>query len=327
MNGSKSRVFNFRVIFIRSVLSAAALAILAMGITTAMAADEDIAEPKYVKFSTEHFDVELDPSAAQYRPHIEIYLELGYRMFQKYTGVDYNVMMNKVKVEAVHKPRYFYQFPDSAHMWVQNWGGGLTAWNNSQMNASLVKSLDEKVMRKDQRGLTIMWHELANGWANVYVSRDGKPTHCPGWFAAEGHAGFLRHHAMVDLGYTKSQIEEYKVAISHFDKYIAGEKHDPGSVCHVLLETLWQKYKWKPFRAVYAAIRKGDVTFPEKDQAKSNGVLLTIICRSVGENLVPFFAKCKVEVDKETAKKLAELPEAKIKIARKIWVPEAFGKK
>ncbi len=285
------------------------------------------AGPQYLKFSTEHFDVELDQSAAEYRPYVEVYLELGYRMFQKYTGVDYNAMMNKVDVPAVHKPRYFYQLPDSAHMWVKDWGGGLTAWNNSQMNVNLVKGLDEKSMRVDQRGLTILWHELANGWANVYVSRDGKPTYCPGWFAAEGHAGFLRHHAMVELGYPKNQIEEYKTAISHFDKYMAGEQHDPGSVCHVFLETLWRKYEWKPFKAVYAAIRSGEVTFPEKDEAKANGAMLTVICNSVGENLVPFFEKHKVHVNEETAKKLAKLPEAKIEIAREIWVPEAFLEK
>jgi hypothetical protein len=285
------------------------------------------AGPQFVKFSTEHFDVELDQSVAEYRPYVEVHLELGYRMFQKYTGVDYNTMMNKVNVADVHKPRYLYQLPTSDYMWNKGWGGGLTIWNKSQMNANLVKTLDEKSMRTNQHGLSILWHELANGWSTVYASKDGKPTHCPGWFIAEGHAGFLRHHAMVDLGYPKNQIEEYKVAISQFDKYMAGQQHDPGGVCHVFLETLWQKYDWKPFRAVYDAIQKDGLTFPADNPEKANGMLLTIICRSVGENLLPFFTEHKVKVDDETAKQLSKLPQAKITVAREIWVPEAFRQK
>ncbi|MBN2446304.1 MAG: hypothetical protein JXO22_06250, partial [Phycisphaerae bacterium] len=267
---------------------AAALLLTATLFAAGAGAQDKTEEPNYVKFSTEHFDVELDASAAEFRPYIEAYLELGYRMFQKYTEVDYNKMMEPVKVDEVHKPRFFYQFPVSDFMWSKGWGGGLTYWNNSQMNVALVRELAEEKMRVDQRGLSVMWHELANGWANVYVSHDGKPTNLPGWIAAEGHAGFLRSHAMIELGYPSGQIAEYKSAVEAFDKYMKGESHDPGGVCHVFVETLWQKYGWDGLRPVYRACQEEGLRCPEDDAAKANGMVAEVISRAVGENIVPF---------------------------------------
>jgi len=271
-----------------------------------------------LKFSTEHFDVELDNSAAAFRPHVEIYLELGYRLFQKYTQIDYNAMMNPVDVKEVHKPRYYYHLPKDDEMWQKGWGGGLTYWNNSQMNANLVPTLDEKAMRENQKGLTVLWHELANGWANVYVSHNGKPTNVPWWFGAEGHAGFLRHQAMVEIGYPKNQIEEYKIAISHFDKYMNDEQYDPGSVCHVFLESIWQEYGWKPLRAVYSAIQNDGLIFPADDENIANGLLIKVMSQSVGQNMVLFFEKYGISVDEDTKTELQKLAKSSMKLAREI---------
>lgn len=307
-------------------LSAFAVAGMVSGPWVVSAAGEDGDDARYVKFSTGHFDVELDASAAEYRPYVETYLELGYRLFQKYTRYDYNEMMNKVAVKEVHKPRYFYQLPRGAHMWQKGFGGGLTYWNNSQMNVNLVPRLAEEKLRADQVALSILWHELANGWANVYVSHAGKPTHVPAWFGAEGHAGFLRNMAMREIGYPQGQVQEYQRAVASFDKYLAGEPHDPGGVCHVFMESIWQAHGWKPLRAVYDAIQQQGVRFPEDDPPRANGMVIALMSKAVGESLIPLFEANRVPVDERTREELKGLPATKMKIARKLWLPEAFAK-
>ena len=303
------------------------LLLVALMICSTIFATENAAAitPKYLKFSTEHFDVELDESAAEYRPYLEAYLELGYRLFQKYTTIDYNEMMNKVDVGQVHKSRYFYQLPTSENMWTKGFGGGLTYWNNSQMNVALVKMLDDKSMRENQVALSILWHELGNGWANVYVSHDGKPTNVPQWFGAEGHAGFLRATAMVEIGYPEGQIEEYNRAISAFKKYLRGEKHDPGGVCNVFIRSIYQSYGWTPLRAVYRALQKEGLKLP-KDSAQASGIIIAVMSKSVGQNMVPFFEnyKVKVTLDAKTIAELSRLPVSRMKLATEIRVPEAF---
>lgn len=311
-----------RSVLLGVVCLGAVIALTALPNTpTATAADDNA--PQYLKFATEHFDIELDAAHAEYRPYVETYLELGYRLFQKYTRYDYNKMMNQVAVADVHKPRYFYQFPTSDNMWVKGFGGGLTAWNNSQMNINLVPRLTAEELQKNQTALSILWHELANGWANVYVSHDGKPTNAPEWFAAEGHAGFIRSVAMREIGFPDTQVEEYKNALHAFDQYLAGEKHDPGGVCHVILESIWQKYGWKPLRAVYDAIQQDGLRFPTDDAPRANGMVITLMSKAVGEDMTPFFEQCKVPVDDATRAALKDLPKSTMQVARTKWVPDA----
>ena len=299
------------------------LAVIGLTSLPAARAADDPNGPKYLKFSTEHFDVELDAAHAEYRPYVETYLELGYRLFEKYTGYDYNAMMNKVAEGAVHKPRYYYGFPNSDHMWAKGFGGGLTGWNNSQMNVGLVTGLTEEKLRTDQTALSIMWHELANGWANVYVSHDGKPTNVPEWFGAEGHAGFIRSVAMREVGFPKNQVEEYQRAVTAFDQYIDGKAHDPGGVCHVVLESIWQAYSWKPLRAVYDAIQHDGVRFPKDDAPRANGMVVALMSKAVGENMLPFFEQSKIPVDDKTREELKDLPKSSMKVARTLWLPAA----
>ncbi|HID93521.1 MAG TPA: hypothetical protein EYP60_05430 [bacterium (Candidatus Stahlbacteria)] len=274
-----------------------------------------------IAFSTEHFDVKLAKQYASYRPLIEEYLEKGYSLYQMYTGYSLNDLMNQIQSNPdVHHPRYHFMFYLPKDMWWKGWKGGLTAWNQSQVAATLLPGLELEEIKKGNPALSIVWHELANGWANVYVDYKGKDTHAPWWFAAEGHAGFLRQHAMVDCGWPVEQVREYKEALKQVDKYLKGEKYDPGSVCHVIVQSLWAEYGWPLFRAIYRAIQEGKLTFSKTDSIQANSVLIRFISETVGKNLLPFFEKFKIKVDKETHEALMKLPTADIPVEQSVLV-------
>lgn len=274
-----------------------------------------------VIFCTEHFDVELAKRYESYRPLIEEYLERGYALYQTYTGYSLNNLMNRIQNNPdVYHPRYHYMFYLPEDMWWKGWGGGLTAWNQSQAAATLLPGLKLEEIERGNPALSIVWHELANGWANVYVDYRGEDTHAPWWFAAEGHAGFLRQHAMVDCGFPVEQVREYGEALKQVDKYLKGEKYDPGSVCHVILQSLWAEYGWSLFRAIYRAIQEGELTFPKTDSIRVNSVLIQFLSETTGENLLPFFESFKISVEGETGEILAKLPIANISLERSVRV-------
>ncbi len=286
-----------------------------------------------VVFSTEHFDVEIAEQYASYRPMVEEYLEEGYHIYRTYTGYALNDLMNWIQDNPdVHHPRYYFMFYQPEDMWRKGWAGGLTSWNNTQVTATLLPGLELEEIERGDPTLSIIWHELANGWANVYVDYQGKGTHAPWWFAAEGHAGFLRQHAMVDCGWPVEQVREYQGALKHTDRYLEGEKYDPGAVCHVLLQSLWAEYGWPLFQATYRAIQEGELTFPEADSLQANSVLVRFLSEAVGENLLPFMEMFRIPVTQETREALARFPTADIPLEKSVLVekprhPLEFGTK
>ena len=285
-------------------------------------------EDTLVIFSTEHFDVELAKQYVSYRSLIEEYLEKGYLLFQTYTGYSLNDLMNQIQNNPdVHHPRYHYMFYLPDDMWWKGWRGGLTAWNQSQAAATLLPGLKLEEIEKGNPALSIIWHELGNGWANVYVDYLGYNTYAPWWFAAEGHAGFLRQHAMVDCGWPVEQVREYNEALKQVENYLKGEKYDPGSVCHVILQSLWAEYGWSLFQATYKSIQEGKLTFSKEDTLHSNSVLVRFLSEIAGENLLPFFKRFKIPVSQKTEKILDKLPAANIPTEQSVLVdkPRQMG--
>lgn len=274
-------------------------------------------------FHTKHFDIELVKEYASYKSLISKYLDQGYDIYWKYTGYS----IDDVTRRMGDRPRYLFMFLLPEDMWRPGWKGGLTSGNVSQVAATLLPGLNLEEIEKGNPALSVIWHELANGWSSIYTHySDGRPNYAPWWFASEGHAGFLRQHAMVDSGWPVEQVREYKVALREVDKYLNGESYDQGHVCHVLLQSLWAEYGWDFFRATYHAIQEGKLTFPypfdKNSVIRSYSILVRFLSESARGNLIPFFEKFKIKVDQETQEALAKLPIADIPVERSVLVKE-----
>jgi hypothetical protein len=245
--------------------------------------------------------VVVPPDAAVARRVGEL-VDAGYRKLQSYTGYDLNTLTNRIHGNPdVHHPRYLYEVLPPDSMWVQGWRGGLTAWNHSQIASTLVSALAAESARAGNPAVAILWHELSNGWANVFVDYRGQDTNLPWWFASEGHAGFWKQHILTDEGFPAEAAREYAGALTHYDRYMADpgcidrkgtERCDPGSVAHVLLESLWRDCGWAPFRAVYDAVQHGRLRYPPNADPQSGTAAIAIVMSaSVKRNLVPWLER------------------------------------
>jgi hypothetical protein len=228
-------------------------------------------------------------------------VDVGYRRLRAYTGYDLNTLMNRIHGNPdVHHPRYLYEVLPPDSMWMQGWHGGLTAWNHSQIASTLVSGLVAESARAGNPAVAILWHELSNGWANVFVDYRGQDTNLPWWFASEGHAGFWKQHILTDEGFAAEAVREYAGALTHYDRYLSdprcierrgAERCDPGSIAHVMLESLWRAHGWAPFRAVYGAVQRGALLFPKgNDGGEATGRLAFAMSRALGRDLVPWLA-------------------------------------
>ena len=240
-----------------------------------------------------------DPAAAR---RVGELVDIGYRRLRGYTGYDLDTLMNRISGNPdVHHPRYLYEVLPPDSMWVAGWHGGLTAWNHSQIAATLVSGLSADSARAGNPAVAILWHELSNGWANVFVDYRGRDTNLPWWFASEGHAGLWKQHILTDEGFPAEAVREYAGALTHYDRYMSdpqcidqhgAERCDPGSVAHVLLESLWRAYGWRPFRAVYDAVQRGELRYRVgSDPQAATADIALIMSAAVGRNLVPWLAR------------------------------------
>ena len=277
-----------------------------------------------------------DPAAAA---RVAELVDVGYRKLRGYTGYDLDALMNRIHGNPdVHHPRYLYEVLPPDSMWVKGWHGGLTAWNHSQIAATLVPGLSADSARAGNPAVAILWHELSNGWANVFVDYRGKDTNLPWWFASEGHAGFWKQHILTDEGFPAEAVREYAGALTHYDRYLADpactEKHgearcDPGSVAHVMLESLWRAHGWAPFRAAYAAVQRGALVFPkDNDGAEASGRLAYEMSRTVRRDLVPWLLSHHIEVAAHWAERIAarHWPPDTIPAARDLGPAAAGGR-
>ena len=229
-------------------------------------------------------------------------VDVGYRRLRGYTGYDLNTLMNRIHDNPdVHHPRYLYEVLPPDSMWIQGWHGGLTAWNHSEIASTLLGGLAADSARAGDPAVAILWHELSNGWANVFVDYRGHDTNLPWWFASEGHAGFWKQHILTDEGFPAEAAREYAGALTHYDRYLrdpgcldrqGAERCDPGSVAHVLLESLWRDCGWAPFRAVYGAVQRGRLRFAASaDPQTETAAIAVLMSAAVRKNLVPWLVR------------------------------------
>ena len=279
---------------------------------------------------TEHVSITVEndtPRAlAPYYHNIETALEYGWRRYQFYTGgYDLDKLANAATTGGFAKPKYIYEFLNPSHMWIPGFGGGLTAWNHSQMSNQLVPNLTSQSATQDSTSLGILWHELANGWANVYVDYKGQDTNLPAWYASEGQAGFLKQHALTDSGYRTAADNEYAGAVQTYDQYISDHQAgrptntDIGAVTHVLLESLWQQYGWNPIRFIDRKVQTGQLSFAkDTPDEEKNGKMAFYLSQAVHQNILPFLDANYISVSDQWRQKIEALhyPSANIPIVR-----------
>lgn len=244
-------------------------------------------------------DIVVVPPDSAVARRVAQLVDVAYLRLRGYTGYDLNTLMGRIRGNPdVHHARYLYEVLPPDSMWVRGWGGGLTAWNHSQIARTLAPGLAAESARAGNPAIAILWHELSNGWANVFVDYRGRDTNLPWWFASEGHAGFWKQHILTDEGLPAEAVREYGAALAHYDRYLSdpgctgrrgAERCDPGSVAHVMLESLWRAHGWAPFRAVYDAVQRGELLFPkDNDGGEATGRIAYEMSRAVRRDLVPW---------------------------------------
>jgi hypothetical protein len=244
-------------------------------------------------------DVVVVPGDSDAAHRVAALVDVGYLKLRGYTGYDLNTLMGRIRSNPdVHHPRYLYEVLPPERMWVAGWRGGLTEWNHSQIANTLVAGLSADSARRGNPAVAILWHELSNGWANVFVDYRGEDTNLPWWFASEGHAGFFKQHILTDEGLPAEAVREYAGALAHYDRYMhdpgcmerqGAGRCDPGSVTHVMLESLWRAHGWAPFRAVYDAVQRGELRFPKSaDGREATGRIAFELSRAAGRDVVPW---------------------------------------
>ncbi len=275
-----------------------------------------LALPPQDTVRTKLADVVVAPPDTALARRVGELVDVGYRRLKTYTGYDLNALMNRIHGNPdVHQPRYLYEVLPPDSMWVKGWRGGLTAWNHSQIATTLAPGLVPESARAGNPAIAILWHELSNGWANVFVDYRGRDTNLPWWFASEGHAGFWKQHILTDEGLPAEAVREYAGALTHYDRYLrdagctgrqGAERCDPGSIAHVMLESLWRRHGWAPFRAVYRAVQRGELLFPkDNDGREATGALAYEMSSAVRRDLVPWLAAHHLDVPADWASRVA----------------------
>jgi hypothetical protein len=274
-----------------------------------------LAVPPQDTLRTRFADIVVVPADSATARRVGAMVDRGYMKLRTYTGYDLNTLMARVRNPDVHHPRYLYEVLPPDSMWVKGWRGGLTAWNHSQIAGTLVPGLSADSARAGNAAVAILWHELSNGWANVFVDYRGQDANLPWWFASEGHAGFWKQHILTDQGMPAEAVREYAGALTHYDRYMGdpgcldrrgAERCDPGSVAHVLLESLWRAHGWAVLRAVYDAVQRGELLFPkDSDGREATGKIAYQMSAAVRRNLVPWLTAHHLTVSPDWAARVA----------------------
>ena len=108
---------------------------------------------------------------------------------------------------------------------------------------------------------------------------------------------------------------EYAGALAHYDRYQSDpgcterrgtERCDPGSVAHVMLQSLWLAHGWAPLRAVYDAAQRGELLYrKDNDGREATGRLAFEMSRAVRRDLVPWLAAHHLAVPADWAARIA----------------------
>jgi YD repeat-containing protein len=264
------------------------------------------AKPEMIEVSTDHFNIKIEnfgDVTPQQVEQLKKDLEEAYKKYQDYYGVDINTVMGR---------KYEYQVISPEEL---GWSGGGTYSTVSAITNDVLPGLTSTKPGEREGALNILYHELANGWATLYATKNDKAIPTPGWYGAEGQAGFYKSHLLLDQGYTASVESEYQQALRDFQRYQddvkAGRKPDDGensAASHVIIESLYQKFGYGPMQEIDKKIQSGELQFdPNASPEENNGRLIYALAQATHTNLLDFMDKYNIPVTDEWRQKIQAL--------------------
>jgi hypothetical protein len=261
----------------------------------------------YVSIQTEHFVITFPEGNERYHDGVALFLERAYGLYQRYSGQDLNTLS--------HKWRYEFGYRQDDWHWgtyrMGDYGGLSIAGGPSAVRSVYVPESLLPVSASPNNFVAFSLHELGNGWWQLLDNSAGVSP-LPWWFNDEGHSGFLRSSAELDMGYCADAREQYA---AHYADFYVKCKQGGGSHCGVetRLVSLQHKYGWAPFRRLYAAIQSGSLDYLlSKSDVEKNGAVAVLLSEAVGQSLLDFLARDGIQVDAASKVKLNRLPRADV---------------
>jgi hypothetical protein len=259
----------------------------------------------YDTITSPHFQVFLPSVYRQYSDRIVSLLENAYILFSQYSGQDVNQLANQT--------HYDYYFPPGGWYW---WGSTITLWGGltvlggpSAVSSRFIPDINFTVGYGYNFLMAIMYHELGNGWW-LLMSNGGLPW----WVNGEGHSGFLRSQAELDMNYCADAQREHQ---NHYQDYSQCMKAPPsGNHCNeeIILVSLLQKYGWQPLRNIYASVWNGSLNLNGLSADEKDSQMVLFFSQQVNQNLVSFFRSQRIYVSPQVESALSSLPVGNVPI-------------
>jgi hypothetical protein len=255
----------------------------------------------YDTIITPHFEIRLAQAHRAYDSAVTALLENAYAIHVANTGQQVN------QFQAL--PRYPFAYPPGGFVFGGAvLSGGLSFKGQSTVNARLVPLIAMNMQFGSNLMVAISLHELGNGWGGLWESPDPN-NRPPSWIDNEGHAGFLRAQAELDLGYCADAQREQA---DHFADFAACTSD---CAAEIPLVSLQARYGWAPLRAYYAGIQSGAFDFSGLDEVGKADLLAEFFSQQVGQNLTSFFDAIHVTLSAQMRSELAmRFPPANVPI-------------
>jgi len=192
----------------------------------------------YDTILTPHFQIFIPSVYKQYDDTIMSLLENAYSLYSQYSGQDVNTLANQTRYDYYFPPGGWYWWGTTTALW-----GGLTVLGGPSAVMSSYIPDSRLSIGASNYGLSVMYHELGNGWWLLMSNGD-----LPWWINSEGHSAFLRTEAELDLGYCAEVQSQYD-----YNNYLqCRQAQPPNNHCGetVILHSLLEKFGWQPFRNI-----------------------------------------------------------------------------
>lgn len=260
----------------------------------------------YDTITTPHFQISLPSVYRQrYGDVLVSLLENAYVLYSQYSGQDVNRLADHT--------RYDFYFPPGGWYWwgtTITLGGGLTVLGGpSAVSSRLVPNSELTVEAGFNLLVAIVYHELGNGWW-LLMSNGG----LPGWVNGEGHSGFLRSQAELDMNYCADAQREHQ---NHYQDYLqCMQTQPPSNRCteEIILISLLEKYGWQPFRNIYASVWDGSLNLNGLSDNEKDSQMVLFFSQQVKQDLVSFFRSQRIYVSPEVESALGSLPVGNVPI-------------
>jgi hypothetical protein len=258
----------------------------------------------YDTITTPHIQLKMPSVYEAYQDAVTSMLENVYALFSQYSGQDVN--------QLAGQEHYQYFFDGK-------WGGrtirGGPSWVASRYIpfAGLSHNLWYIPL------VSLGFHEFGNGWW-LLLHKDYWTITMPWWLDSEGHSGFLRSQAELDLGYCVDAQREHE---GHYQDYLRCKDAEPphnrcGTLVEILLVSLQEKYGWSLLQAVYAGIRDGTLDLSGLTERQKDDRLILFMSQQVGENLILFFEDHGIPASASVQDQLRDLPVADVPIISRL---------